>query len=131
LCEKIKRYPARGIFLVKRLEPAPAATAKAEEPKKEEGEEENIPEISVPPEKERAALIEGPAALPAPLWNPAGGTVSCKLIINQEGKVSELQTGNQLCESVPWSQFRFQPPVQRRKPVKVKTEVEVRFEPRK
>jgi hypothetical protein len=32
---------------------------------------------------------------------------------------------------VPWSQFRYQPPVQNGHPVKVSTEVEVRFDPRK
>jgi hypothetical protein len=35
------------------------------------------------------------------------------------------------CETVPWPQFRYQPPVKGGHPVKVKTEVEVRFEPRK
>jgi hypothetical protein len=57
--------------------------------------------------------------------------VSCKVVINSQGKVSELESGTQLCEAVPWSQFRYQPPVRGGRPVKVSTEVEVRFEPRK
>jgi len=127
LCEKVKRYPARAIFLVTHIEPVAAKSG--EEPKKDEGED--VTEISVPADKERAAMIEGPKVQTAPLWDPAGGTVSCKVLIGQDGKISELQTGNQLCESVTWSQVRFQPPVQRGHPVKVKTEVEVRFDPRK
>jgi hypothetical protein len=43
-----------------------------------------------------------------PLEEPAGGTVRCKVVINPKGKVSELVTGIQLCETVPWSQFRYQ-----------------------
>jgi hypothetical protein len=132
LCAVIKRHPARPIFLVTKLEPvASKSGAESAESNQEEGEEKGPPEISVPWEKQRASLIEGPTVFPAPLWEPAGKTVSCKLAINQQGKISELQTGMQLCESVPWSRFRFQPPVQRGKPVKVKTEVEVRFEARK
>jgi hypothetical protein len=65
------------------------------------------------------------------MWAPDGATVKCKLLIGQDGKVSELETGNQLCESVDWSQFHWQPPVQAGHPVKVHTEVEVRFDPRK
>ena len=86
---------------------------------------------SVAGDKQRAFLIEGPIVQTAPLWERTGGTVRCKVVINPEGNVSELETGMQLCETVPWSQFRYQPPVQRGHPVKVKTEVEVRFEPRK
>jgi len=67
----------------------------------------------------------------APLWAPDGGTVRCKLTINPDGKVGELETGIQLCEAAPWSEFKYQPPVQAGHPVKVHTEVEVRFEPRK
>ena len=42
-----------------------------------------------------------------------------------------IKSGAQLCETVPWSQFRYRPTVQGGHPVQVKTEVEVRFEPRK
>ena len=131
---RVKRYPARPVFLVVRLEPATSKEngAGSAEPKKDaKGAEKEIPEVSVPAEKQRAFLVEGPAVLPAPLWELAGGTVRCEVVINPEGKVSELETGMQLCEAVPWSQFRYQPPVQNGHPVKVKTEVEVRFEPRK
>jgi hypothetical protein len=57
--------------------------------------------------------------------------VKCKVAIGKDGKIAELETGMQLCETVPWSQFRYQAPVQKGKPVIVKTEVEVRFDPRK
>jgi len=125
---RVKRYPARPVLLVTRLQPATSdstATTDAESKKQE------IPEVSVAPEIQRASLIEGPAVQTAPLWEPAGGTVLCPVVINPEGKVSQLETGMQLCEAVPWSQFRYQPPVQRGHAVKVKTQVEVRFEPRK
>ena len=126
---RIKRFPARPVLLVTRLQPA---TSDSAEPKKAaESEEKAIPEMSVAAEKQRAFLIEGPTLQIAPLWEPAGGTVRCPVVINPEGKVSELGTGIQLCESVAWSQFRYQSPVQGGHAVKVKTEVEVRFEPRK
>ncbi len=125
----VQRYPARPVFLVTRLLPVESG-AGSEEPKKEAAEKA-IPQVTVAAEKQRALLIDGPAVQPAPLWDPAGGTVRCKVVIDTDGKISELQTGMQLCEAVPWSQFRYQPPVQGGRPVKVLTEVEVRFEPRK
>jgi hypothetical protein len=131
---RVKRYPARPLLLVTRIQPATSgeSTAASTEPKKSAAaEDENIPEVSVAADKQRAFLIEGPAVQPAPLWEPAGGTVRCKVVINPEGKIAELETGVQLCETVPWSQFRYQPPVKGGHPVKVKTEVEERFEPRK
>ncbi len=130
----VKRYPARPVFLVTRLVPVTPkeSGAGSAEPKKDaKAEEKDIPEVSVAADKQRALLIEGPATLNAPLWQPAGGTVRCKVVIDKAGKISELQTGVQLCEAVPWPQFRYQPPVQGGRPVNVKTEVEVRFEPRK
>ena len=130
----VKRYPARAVFLVTRIRPVKSAEggAAAAEPKKDAAvEEKNIPEVSVAADKQRASLIEGPTVQTAPLWEPAGGTVSCKVVIGPEGKISDLETGVQLCEAVPWSQFRYQPPVQGGHPVKVRTEVEMRFEPRK
>jgi hypothetical protein len=130
----VQRYPARSVFLVTRIRPVTSTesgTVSAEPKKDAAVEEKNIPEISVAGDKQRAFLIEGPTVQTAPLWEPAGGTVRCKVVINPEGKISELETGAQLCETVPWSQFRYQPPVQGRHPVKVRTEVEVRFEPRK
>src|SRR5437016_11874374 len=99
------------------------------EPKKGAvGEEKDIPEVSVAGDKQRAFLMEGPTVQPAPLWEPAGATVRCKVVIGAKGKVAALETGMQLCEAVPWSQFRYQPPVRRGHPVKVRTEVVVRFE---
>jgi len=130
VCAKVKRYPARPVFLVTRLRPATPEEA-AKEPKKDTAEEKEVPEITVRAEKQRALLIDGPAVQPAPLWEPAGGTVSCKVIIGTDGRISELETGVQLCEAVPWSDFHFKPTVQGGHPVTVKTEVEVRFEPRK
>jgi hypothetical protein len=130
----VKRYPARALFLVTKLTPVapkeggadPAAAKKDAEAK-----DKDIPVVSVAAEKQRALLVEGPTVQTAPLWDPAGGTVSCAVLIDKDGKIAELQTGKQLCEAVPWSQFRYQPPVQKGQPVKVKTEVEVRFDPRK
>jgi hypothetical protein len=124
---RVKRYPARPLFLVTRIQPVTAGT----EPKKDAAADEKIPEVTLAAEKQRAFLIEGPTVQTAPLWEPAAGTVRCKVIINPEGKINELETGAQLCETVAWSQFRYQPPVQSGHPVKVHTEVEVRFEPRK
>jgi hypothetical protein len=128
LCARVKRYPARPVFLVTRLTPVTPESGAAA--KKKAGGED-IPEVSVAAEKQRAMLIEGPTVLAAPLWAPEGDTVHCKLVVDQDGKVSELETGGQLCESVPWSQFRYKATVEGGKPVKVNTEVEVRFEPRK
>jgi hypothetical protein len=124
LRSRVKRYPARPVFLVKQLVPVTTKEKGAD------SEEKEMPEVSVPADKQRALLIEGPAVLTAPLWEPTGGTVRCKVVIS-EGKVSELDTGAQLCETVPWSQFRYQPTLKSGHPVKVKTEVEVRFDPRK
>ena len=129
----VKRYPARPVFLVTRIRPATSAdssTASAEPKKDAAVEDEKIPEVSVDGDKQRAFLIEGPTVQPAPLWEPAGGSVRCKVVIGSEGKISSLETGTQLCEAVTWSQFRFQHPVKGGHPVKVRTEVEVRFEPR-
>jgi hypothetical protein len=130
---RVMRYPARPVFLVTRIWPVTSteSSTPSAEPKKDATADEKIPEISVARDKQRAFLIEGPTVQTAPLWEPAGGTVRCKVVINPEGKISELETGAQLCETVPWAQFRYQPPVQGGHPVRVKTEVEVRFEPRK
>ena len=129
----VKRYPARAIFLVTRIRPVTSTEsgAASAETKKAAPEEKAVPEVSVAADKERAFLIAGPTVQPAPLWEPEGGTVHCKVVIGTDGKISDLETGAQLCETVPWSQFRYQPPVRGGKPVKVSTEVEVRFEARK
>ena len=130
----VKRYPARAVFLVAQIRPVTATEsgAASAEPKKEAAaEEKNIKEVSVAADKQKALLMEGSPVQTAPLWEPEGGTVSCKVVIDPEGKISDLESTTQLCESVTWSQFRYQPPVQGGHPVKVKTEVEMRFEPRK
>ena len=128
LCSKIKRFPARPIFLVTKIEPAPADSSK---PKKEASAAKEGPVVPVPADKQRALLIAGPTALPAPLWEPTGGTAHCKVIIDEEGKVMELDSGAQLCESVPWSQFSYKPTLKAGHPARVDTEVEIRFDPRK
>lgn len=129
---RVKRYPARPVFLVTRLQPAPVPeSGEAAKAKQEDEAGKDVPEVSVPADKQKTFLIEGPTVQTAPLWEPQGGTVLCKVVINPEGKVTKLGTGMQLCESVPWSQFRYQPPVQGGHPVQVNTEVEVRFEARK
>jgi hypothetical protein len=130
----VKRYPARAVFLVTRIQPVTATESGAApaEPKKEAAaEEKDIPEVSVAADKQRALLMEGSPVLTAPLWQPEGGTVSCNVVIDREGKISDLESTAQLCESVVWSQFRYRPTLRGGHPVKVKTEVEVRFDPRK
>jgi hypothetical protein len=124
LRSRVARYPARPIILVTRI------TAVAADPKKE-AEEKDFPTVPVAAEKQSALLIEGSAVQPAPLWDPTAGTTRCKVIIDPDGKISELETGAQLCEAVQWSQFRYKPTLKGGKPVGVKTEVEMRFEPRK
>jgi len=129
---RVKRYPARPVFLVVRTRPATPAGSAASAGREAGtgGNEESIPEVSVAAEKQSASLIAGPTVLTAPLWETSGGTVHCQVMIDAEGKIYELGTGTQLCEAVPWSQFRYQPLVQAGHSVKVKTEVEVRFQPR-
>jgi hypothetical protein len=128
---RVKRYPARPVLLVTRIQPVTESETAVKAKKVADAEEKEAPEVTVDAAKQRELLIEGPAVQTAPLWAPAGGTVRCKLIIDEKGKVAELETGAQLCEAVPWESFRYQPRLQRGKPVRVKTEVEVRFEARK
>ena len=45
--------------------------------------------------------------------------------------IAELDSGAQLCETVPWSQFRYKATLKGGHPIRVNTEVEVRFDPRK
>jgi len=126
---KVKRFPARPVFLVTRIQPVTSDSATQ---KKETGDgEKEAPNVSVPADKQRVLLLEGPSVLTAPLWEPAGGTARCKVVIDEEGKIAELNSGAQLCETVPWSQFRYKPTLKSGKPARVNTEVEVRFDPRK
>jgi len=128
---KVKRYPARPVFLVTRIEPVTGDAASAKQKKDDEAAEKEAPTVSVPADKQRALLVEGPTVLPAPLWEPTGGTVRCKVGIDEKGKIVELNSGAQLCETVPWSQFSYKPTVKGGHPARVDTEVEVRFDPRK
>lgn len=121
---QVSRYPARPVFLVTKLTPATGEGKKAEE-------EKELPVIKVPAEKQSALKTAGPTTQPAPLWAPEGGVARCKVTIGEKGTIDELDTGAQLCEAVQWSEFRYPPPVDRGHPVRVKTEVEVRFEPHK
>lgn len=123
---KVNRYPARSVFLVTQIQPV--TTDKKDADQKEEPKKAPV---TVPADKERALLTDGPTVLPAPLWEPEGGTAHCKVVIDEKGKIAELDSGAQLCETVPWSQFSYKPTVQGGHPVRVNTEVEVRFDPRK
>ena len=128
LCTKVKRYPARPVFMVAQIKPV---TDSAKQKEDTGAEEKEAAQVSVPTDKQRALLVAGPTVLAAPLWEPTGGTARCKVVIDEEGKIAELNSGAQLCETVPWSQFRYQPTVKGGHPVRVNTEVEVRFDPRK
>ena len=126
---KVNRFPARPVFLVTRIQPATSADSAKQKKNIDAGAKEATK--TVPADKQRALLVEGPTALTAPLWEPTGGTARCKVVIDEEGKIAELDSGAQLCETVPWSQFRYQPTLKGSHPVRVNTEVEVRFDPRK
>ena len=128
---KVKRYPARPVFLVTRIEAVTSTADAAKQKKETEAGAKEAPEVSVPAEKQQALRIEGPTTLAAPLWEPTGGTARCKVVIDEEGKIAELNSGSQLCETVPWSQFRYKPTLKGGRPARVNTEVEVRFDPRK
>jgi hypothetical protein len=121
---KVKRFPARPVFLVTRIQAADSTNQK-----KDSDASDKV--VSVPAEQQRALLVEGPTTITAPLWEPAGGTPRCKVVIDEEGKIVELNSGSQLCETVPWAQFHYKPTVKGGHPVRVETEVEVHFDPRK
>lgn len=128
LSAKVKRYPARPVFLVTKIDPVAADAAK-QAPAKEDKKEG--PTVSVPADKQQALKTEGPTTLTAPLWDPAGGTAKCKVVIDEEGKIAELNSGSQLCETVPWTQFRYKPTMKGSQAARVSTEVEVHFDARK
>jgi hypothetical protein len=70
---RVKRYPARPLFLVTRIEPATSTdTASAQVDKDAAVDPDSVPEVSGPAEKERASMIQGPAVQKAPLWDPEG-----------------------------------------------------------
>jgi hypothetical protein len=130
LLARVKRYPARPVFLVTKIEPVAGADSKKD--KKDSGDEEKEdPKVTVPTDKQSALLVEGPTTLNAPLWEPAGATAKCKVVIDEQGKIEKLDSGSQLCESVPWSQFRYKPTVKGGHPIRVASEVVVKFDPHK
>ena len=128
---KVNRFPARPVFLVTRIQPVTSGAGSAKQKKDTEAGEKEAPNVSVPADKQRALLVEGPTVLTGPLWEPSGGTARCKVVIDEEGKIAELDSGAQLCETVAWSEFRYKPTLKGGHPVRVDTEVEVRFDPRK
>ena len=130
LRDRVKRFPARPVFLVTKIEPVTGTADAAKQTDDAGAADKSAPE-AVPLDKQRAQLIDGPTALTAPLWEPSGGTVRCKVVVDGDGKIAELNSGSQLCESVPWSQFHYKPTIKAGHPVRVDTEVEVSFSPRK
>jgi len=126
---KVNRFPARAVFLVTKIEPVTDDSSKQK--KDSESAKKEAPSVSVAADKQSALRIEGPTTLPAPLWEPQGGTANCKVVVDEEGRIAELNSGAQLCETVPWSQFRYKPALKGGQPVRVDTEVEVHFDPRK
>ena len=64
-----------------------------------------------------------------PLSKTQGRSIESRVVIDEEGKIAELDSGAQLCETVRCSQFRYAPTVKGCHPVRVNTEVEVRFDP--
>ena len=131
LSARVKRFPARPVFLVTRIEPVAGAADSKKDKKDTAAEEKEDPKTTVPADKQRALLVEGPSTLTAPLWEPAGGTAHCNVVIDEEGKIEKLNTGAQLCETVPWSQFRYKPTLKSGHPVRVASEVDIHFDPRK
>jgi hypothetical protein len=130
--ERVKRYPARPLFLVEQIRPAtPEETAASPDLKKDDADDAKIPEIDVTADKQKALLIDGPTTQTSPMWDPSGQNVSCKVVIGPDGKIADLATGMQLCESVDWTKFSFKPTLQGGHPVKVRTEVAIRFDPKK
>jgi hypothetical protein len=127
---RVGRYPARPVFLVVKMD---KVETKESDDKKKKGpaSEKDLTVVTIPADKMKALLKEGSPVTAAPLWEPAGGTSKCKVVVDPEGKVSELETGAQLCEYFDWAKMRYQPTVQGGKPAHVRTEVELRFDPRK
>ena len=126
---KVNRFPARPVFLVTKIEPAPADDRRRK--RKPPPVRRKCRQSPFQPISKRRFSSKVPTTLTAPLWDPAGGTARCKVVIDEDGKIAELDSGAQLCETIPWSQFRYKPTLKSGHPVKVITEVEVNFDPRK
>jgi hypothetical protein len=132
VCSVIKRRPARPLFLVTKIEPLAlddAAKQKAVADKKKA--EADKKEITVPAAKQKALLLESAPVQTAPLFQPAGGKETCKVFIDDQGKVDQMLSGRPLCEAVDWSKYSWKPTLQAGKPVWVNSEVEIHFDPRK
>lgn len=130
LRNRVQRYPARAVFLVTKIQPVESQEGSSAAAKKEKAKEKEIPEVEVPGAKQSALLIAAPPVQTAPLWDPKAEGITCKVIIGADGKIGELLTGKQLCEFVDWSKYNYQPTAKAGHPVKVSTEVEVKFKPR-
>ena len=130
VCAVIKRHPARPLFLVTKIESAPA-DAKASKKKEDAAKEKDYKEITVSAEKQKALLLESAPDAAAPLFQPAGGKETCKVFIAPEGKITELLSGRPLCEAVDWGKYRYKPTVQGGRAVYVNSEVDIKFDPRK
>jgi hypothetical protein len=129
---RVQRYPARAVFLVTRIQQVESKEggSSAAAKKGVKAKEKEIPEVEVPGAKQSALLIATPPVQTAPLWDPKAEAIACKVIIGPDGNIGELLTGKQLCEFVDWSKYNYQPPTKAGHPVKVCTEVEVKFKPR-
>ncbi len=71
----------RPLFLVTKIRPATAEETAAIPEAAKPG-----PEVALPPEKQRALLLEGATVQAAPLWEPNGGTLSCKVVLLRAAK---------------------------------------------
>ena len=121
---KVNRFPARPVFLVTKIEPDTI--------EREEREERRKCQTSPFRRTNNAPFWSRvPRFYPRLFGNPEGGTAHCKVVIDEEGKIAELDSGAQLCETVPWAQFHYKPTIKGGHPVRVNTEVEVPFDPRK
>jgi len=85
LSAKLKRYPARAIFLVTRIRPATAADSSGAEAETKQ-DDADLKEVTVAADKQRAFLIAGAAVQTAPLWEPAGERLAARLLSAPTGR---------------------------------------------
>ena len=71
---RVKRYPARSVFLVTKISLAPPAEEAAGEAAKKAAADKDVKEVEVAWDKQRAFLTAGTLTKTAPLREPAGGT---------------------------------------------------------
>src|SRR5579864_2827715 len=72
---KVRRFPARAVFLVTKIQPGGDDSAKQKKDTEDAAKE--APSVAVPADKQSALLVAGSTVLPAPLWEPKGGTARC------------------------------------------------------